>query len=93
VNNEKLLALLLITLVISVNPASQIIYGNRNLLKARMYLGLGYMWRAVRIHHGLKVWPPPDSNTLTNLEVKNILHHYLYGYSLHYTRFMIKSTP
>ena len=39
-----------------------------------MYLGLGDMWRAVRIHHSLKVWPPPHGNTLSNLEVTSMLH-------------------
>jgi hypothetical protein len=39
-----------------------------------MYLGLGDMWRAVRIHNSLKVWPPPHSNTLSNLEITSMLY-------------------
>jgi hypothetical protein len=39
-----------------------------------MYLGLSDMWRTVRIHHSLKVRPPPHSNALSNLEVTSMLH-------------------
>lgn len=52
----------------------------RNALKATTYLGLGDMWRAVRIHHSLKVRPPPHGNTLSNLEVTSMLHPFFFNY-------------
>jgi len=50
------------------------IEGPKNAPKARMYLGFGDMRRAVRIHHSLKVWPPPHSNTLSDLKVASMLY-------------------
>ena len=32
------------------------------------YLGFCYMRRAVWIHYGFKIWPPPDCHTLTYLQ-------------------------
>jgi hypothetical protein len=32
------------------------------------YLGFCYVGRAIRVHYGFKVWPPPDSYTLTYLQ-------------------------
>jgi hypothetical protein len=70
---------------VSCTPVQQIGHSNyliltaqvRNAPKATMYLGLGDMWRAVRIHHSLKVRPPPHSNTLSDLEVTSMVHLFL----------------
>lgn len=35
----------------------------------RIYLWFCYVGRAVGIHYGFKIWPPPDSNTFTYLQV------------------------
>lgn len=53
------------------NDADNINNSPRFIFLIVIYLGFCYVRRAIWIHYGFKVWPPPDSHTLSYLHQRD----------------------